>query len=142
MTKESGLGWTTLSIDDGAGTNNVVVIKNDVTSFDFSTPRGVMDITGVDSSALERLLLLADFTTTLTGIFNDGATDSWKEAFAVAGKGVSDSSAARTLTLVISAQTLANEIMLTDMTMSRSATGEFTWTVDGSLSDGTVPAWS
>ena len=142
MPKESGLGWTTLSIDDGAGTDNVVAIKNDVTNFDFSTPRGVQDITGVDKSANERLLLLADFQITLNGVFNDTATDSWLEAFAAAGKGVSDSSAARTLTMVISSQTLANEVMLSDMSMSRSATGEFTWTVTGQLSDGTVPAWS
>ena len=142
MPKESGLGWTTLSIDDGAGTDNVVAIKNDVTNLDFSTPRGVQDITGVDKSANERLLLLADFQITLNGVFNDGATDSFKEAFLVAGKGVSDSSAARTLTLVISAQTLANEVMTTDLSMSLSATGEFTWTVTAQLSNGTVPAWS
>ena len=142
MAKESGLGWTTCSIDDGAGTDNVVDIKNDVTSLDFATPRGVQDTTGIDKSANERLLLLADFSVNLSGVFNDAATDSWLEAFAAAGKGVGDSSAARTLTLTISDQTLANEIVLTDMSMSRSATGEFTWSVPGALATGVVPAWS
>ncbi len=109
---------------------------------DFSTPRGVQDITGVDKSANERLLLLADFQITLNGPFDDNATDSFKEAFIVAGKGVADSSAARTLLLVISAQTLTNEVMLSDLSMSRPATGEFTWTVTGQLAGGVVPAWA
>jgi hypothetical protein len=35
-------------------------IKNDITNWQMATPRGVQDITGVDKSANERLLLLAD----------------------------------------------------------------------------------
>ncbi len=46
MAKESGLGWTTLEVDDSSGTPRD--IKNDVTNFEFATPRAVQDITGVD----------------------------------------------------------------------------------------------
>ena len=46
MSKENGLGWTTLSVDDSGG--SVQAIKNDVTSLDFSTPREVQDTTGID----------------------------------------------------------------------------------------------
>src|SRR5262249_49351406 len=60
MAKATGIGWTTLSVDDSSGTP--VVIKNDVTNLQFATPRGVQDVTGVDKSAIERLLLLADFS--------------------------------------------------------------------------------
>jgi len=69
MPKESGLGWTTLSVDDATPT--LQDIKNDVTNFDFSTPREEQDVTGVDKSAVERLLLLADFSIALNGVFND-----------------------------------------------------------------------
>ncbi len=37
MAKESGLGWTTCSVDDSSGTPQA--IKNDVTSLSFATPR-------------------------------------------------------------------------------------------------------
>src|SRR5688500_14226802 len=99
MAKESGLGWTTLSVDSSAGA--VKAIKNDVTNFQFATPRGVQDVTGVDKSAMERLLLLADFSITLNGVFND-ATDLSHDVF----KTVSSTAVARTVTLVVSGQTL------------------------------------
>ena len=45
----------TVTVDDhlGAGKD----ISNDITSMGFKTPRGVQDITGLDKSAIERLLL-------------------------------------------------------------------------------------
>ena len=70
MAKESGLGMT-VGLDDSGGT--LRQIENDVTDLTFSTPRGVQDWTGVDSSANERGLLLADFQASLTGVFNDAA---------------------------------------------------------------------
>ena len=68
MAKASGLGQTTLSVDDSAA--SAQAIKNDITNWQLSTPRGVQDITGVDKSANERLLLLADCSVTLNGVFN------------------------------------------------------------------------
>jgi hypothetical protein len=135
MAKETGLGWTTLSVDDSGGTPKTII--NDVTNFNFSTPRGVQDVTGVDKSAYERLLLLADFSITLNGVFND-ATDQSHDVFST----VPSSSVARTTTLVVSAQTLANEVLYSDYALTRSADGSLTWTAPGSLSDGTVPTWS
>ena len=69
MAKESGLGWTTLSVDDSGGTARD--IRNDITNFEWATPREEQDITGIDKSAKERLLLLADFTIEMNGVFND-----------------------------------------------------------------------
>ena len=60
MAKASGLGQTTLSVDDASGTAKA--IKNDITNWQMSTPRGVQDITGVDKSANERLLLFIEPT--------------------------------------------------------------------------------
>lgn len=135
MAKESGLGWSTLSVDNSAGVAKV--IKNDVTSVSFSTPRAVQDITGIDKSAFERLLLLADFSVTLNGVYND-ATDFSHDVF----KTIPSTSALRTVALAVSGQTLNNECLLTDYPLERSDSGELTWTVPGVLADGTVPTWS
>lgn len=135
MAKETGLGWTTLSVDDSAGAAKA--IKNDVTNFSFATPRGVQDVTGVDKSAMERLLLLADFSIDLNGVFNDAAD----QAHAVF-KTVPSTSVARTVSLVVSGQTLNNECLFTDYSLTRAASGELTWQAPGVLSDGTVPTWS
>lgn len=135
MAKESGLGWTTCSVDDSGGA--AVAIKNDVTNLEISTPRAVQDVTGIDKSAIERLLLLADASVTLNWVFNDGATG----AFTVF-KTVPSSSVARTTTLAVSGQTLACELYYTDCALTRAATGELTGSSPGVLADGTVPTWA
>lgn len=135
MSKETGLGWTTFSVDDSAGA--VKAIKNDITNFEFGTPRGVQDVTGIDSSAIERRLLLADFSVNPTGVFNDEA-DFSHAVF----KTVPSSSVARTTTLVVSGQTLANEVYYTDYQFTRPQSGEFTWQAPGVLAGGVVPTWS
>lgn len=135
MAKESGIGWTTLSVDDSSGTPQA--IKNDVTNFQFAMPRGVQDVTGVDKSAIERLLLLADFSITLNGVFNDAAGASH-----VVFKTVPSTSVARTVSLAVSGQTLANECLFTDYSLTRGQDGSLTWSAPGVLADGTVPSWS
>lgn len=135
MAKETGLGWTTLDVDDAAGTPQD--LRNDVTNFQFATPRGVQDVTGIDKFAMERLLLLADFSITLNGVFNPAATFS----HAVLST-VPSSSVPRTTTIVVSAQTLANEVLYTDYSLNRNQDGSLTWSSPGVLSDGTVPTWS
>ena len=135
MAKQSGLGWTTLSVDDSAGSPQV--IKNDVTNLQFATPRAVQDITGVDKSAIERLLLLADFTITLNGVFNPSANQQ-HDVF----KTVPSTSVNRTTTLTVGGKTLAGELLYTDYQLTRAASGELTWQVPGSLADGTVPTWA
>lgn len=136
MAKQSGLAWTTLSVDDSGGTPRD--IRNDITNFEFSTPRAVQDITGIDKSAMERLLLLADFSITLNGVFNPTATTSEHAVF----KTISSTSALRTVAITVAAQTLNNECLLTDYQLTRSDSGELTYQVPGVLADGTVPTWS
>lgn len=133
MSKASGLGWTTLSVDDSGGTP--VALKNDVTNLSFSTPRAVQDVTGIDKSANERLLLLADFSVTLNGVFNSALSHT---AFST----IPSSSVARTVTMVVNSATLANEVLFTDYPLTRAATGELTWAVPGVLANGVVPTWS
>ena len=135
MAKESGLAITTLSVDDSGGTARD--IRNDITNFQFVTPRAVQDVTGVDKSAIERLLLLADFSITLNGVFNDASNLSH-----TVFRTVSSTSANRTVSLNISGQTLANECVFTDYNLTRAASGELTWTAPGALADGAVPTWA
>lgn len=135
MAKSSGLGQTTLSVDDASGTAQA--IKNDVTNWQMSTPRGVQDITGVDKSANERLLLLADCSVTLNGVFN-AASNASHDVF----KTVPSTSVARTVTQTVNGVTLAAEILFSDYQLTRSNSGELTWSAPGSLADGTVPQWT
>ncbi len=137
MAKQAGLAWTAVTVDDSAGSARVMV--NDVTTLDFATPRGVQDVTGLDKSAMERLLLLADFSVTFSGVFNDD--NSSADAHAVF-KTVPSTSVARTTTLVISGQTLTNEVFYTDFAYTRASDGSFTWTAPGVLAGGVVPTWS
>lgn len=135
MAKSSGLGWTTASVDDSSGTAKA--IKNDFTNLQFATPRAVQDVTGIDKSAMERLLLLADFSVTFNGVFNP-ATGMSHDVF----KTVPSTSVARTTTLTVNGVTLANEVLYTDYPLSRSDSGELTFAVPGVLADGTVPTWA
>jgi hypothetical protein len=133
MAKASGLGQTTLSVDTSAGTPTD--IRNDITNWQLSTPRGVQDVTGVDKSANERLLLLADVSVTYNGVFN--ATGSH-----LVFRTVTSTSVARTCTNTVNGVTLAFEALFTDYQLSRSDSGELTFSAPGALADGVVPTWS
>jgi hypothetical protein len=122
-------------VDDSAGTLRAII--NDVTNLQFATPRADWNVTGIDKSAMERILLLADFSVTLNVIFNPAANAS-HDVF----KTVPSTSVARTTTLTVAAKTLTNEVLYTDYPVSRSDSGELTAAVPGVLADGTVPTWA
>ena len=93
----------------------------------------MQDITGVDKSAMERQLLLADFSATLNGVANFAANMS-HAVFST----VPSTSVVRTVSLTISDQQLAPECLLTDYALTRNADGSLTRTVPAVLADGTV----
>lgn len=133
MAKESGLGMT-VTVDDSGGTGRD--ISNDVTSLTFATPRALQDATGVDKSAGERVPLLSDFTAQPTGVFNDATNKSFDVY-----KNAHTGTAARTLAIAISGQTLSCETFAS-ASYTRGAGGELTWQADHQLADGTVPTWA
>lgn len=133
MAKQTGLGWTTLSVDDAAAA--LQDIKNDITNFDFSTPFDQQEVTGVDKSAKERLQLLADYSGTLNGVFNPSAN----RIHAVMS---GDLRVVRTLALTVAAKNLNNEVLFTEYGLTRSASGELTTKSPFVLADGTTPAWT
>jgi hypothetical protein len=134
MAKETGLGMVVI-IDDSGGSART--ISNDITDLDIGIPKAIQDITGVDKSAIERLQLLADYSITLNGVFNDASNMS-HDVF----KTVGSTAVARTTSTAISGQTLAVEAFFTDYALSRPATGELTWSAPGVLQNGAVPTWA
>ena len=134
MAKESGLGMSALIGDSGGSART---ISNDITTIDIATPREEQDITGLDKSAKERHLLLADFSVAIAGVFN-AASNMSHAVF----KTVPSTSVARTTTLAVSGQTLPGELFYTDYSLSRSASGELTWSAPGVLAGGVVPTWA
>ena len=134
MAKESGIGMS-IAVDDSGGSART--ISNDITDFSLNTPRNTQVITGLDKSAEERLQLLADFTCTINGVFDDAANVA-HAVFAT----VPSSSVARTVTITISGQSLPNETFFNDYALTRAASGELTWSCPGTLSGGTVPTWA
>lgn len=139
MAKASGLGMTSLSVDDDTGT--LRDIRNDVTNFQFATPRGVQDITGVDKFAFERLLLLADMSMTLNFVY-DNAANKVHAVF----KSVSTYTVGREILMVVNTTTLGSvpqvEMIATDYALTRAQSGELTGSVPLALSNGVIPTWT
>lgn len=137
MAKTSGLG-AAIVIDDASGSPQT--ITNDVTNFSFQTPRAEQDITGVDKYAHERLLLLADFSVSLNGVFNPAANMSHAVLSSVPSTSVD-----RTTKVTPTASTtpyIAGELLFSSYDITRGNGGELTWTAKGDLADGTTPAWT
>ena len=140
MAKVSGI-TTSVTCDDASGTGRD--ISNDITSFNVSTPRGEQDITGLDKSAVERLLLLADGNITMNGVFNSASNKSHDVFKTVPTQSGSGTGSTRTVVIVYPGTiTLTLEVILTDYQVSRGQDGSLTWSVPGSLANGTAPTWS
>jgi len=123
----------TVGVDVAAG-GALKQLENDITSLTFDIPRGIQDTTGVDKSGHERLHLLADYSVSITGVFND-ATDKSHDVFkSIAGE--------RTVTIIHSGQTLTGECLANGYNLSRAAGGELTYATQLQNSNGAVAAWS
>ena len=141
MAKATGLSWTAFSVGDSS--NASTDVRNDITNLSFSTPRGVQDVTGIDKAAIERLLLLADFSCTLNGVFNAAVSH-------VVFSTVPSTSVNRMIANTVNGKNLNlgtagggnGAVLFTDYQLSRAQTGELTWSVPGVLANGAVPTWS
>ena len=146
MAKTSGLGGV-VKVADASST--LQIITNDVTNYSFTTPRNTQDVTGVDKFANERILLLADYTVTLNGVWNSVGTGGGSDtanSHAVFST-ITTTSVQRAVEIDPIGTTTGNpkltvNCLLTDYQITRANTGELTWQVPGSLADGTVPNWT
>lgn len=136
MAKTTGLSCT-VTVDDNGGTGRD--ISNDVTNFDFATPRGVIEDTGVDKTAMERLLALSDFSITLNGTPNFSAN----QQHAVFSTTVSGTVTRTTVVALASATaTMTAECLYNEYSITRDDAAKMTWQAQGSLANGTAAAWT
>lgn len=138
MAKTSGLGGTIKVMD---ATSTLQTITNDVTNYTWTNPRGVQDTTGVDKFAHEQLLLLADYSVTLNGVFNSAANFS-HAVFSTVTSTTVNRQVSIAPTSNSSTPILVVNCVLTDYQITRANTGELTWQVPGQLADGAVPTWA
>lgn len=136
MAKQSGLG-DYLAVDDSGG--SLRDISNDTTSVTLNVPSSLLDVTGIDKSAMERLIGLGDGTVSITGVFNSASNQSHDVFKSRAGT--------RTVTYAVGGNTSSNPVLTMEMLvgsydLSRGTDGGLTWTANLSLQSGTVPAWS
>jgi len=135
MAKENGLG-ASIAIDDSGGTARTVT--NDIRDCNISTPRAMLDITGMDKSAIERLQTHADGSVDANGVFNDTVSTG---LFTVL-KTIPSTSVIRTMTFGLSGQSLAMEMIANDMKLSRGTDGGANISTHLDLADGAVPTWA
>lgn len=127
----------TCSIDDSGGT--LRDISNDVLSINIGNPRNSVDITGLDKSAVERLLLLADGTVDITVQYNTAASTGSHTVL----KTISSTSVARTVTLTpLGGSALSMEMIGTNYALTRGQDGNLVGTANFMLQSGTAPTWS
>ena len=137
MAKQTGLG-DYVAVDDSGGT--VRDISNDISGgYGLNIAQELLDTTGLDKSARERLTGMSDGDVTLTGTFNSASNKS-HDVFKTR-------TTARTVDIRIGGNTsgypkLAMEMMVASYNIARDTAGTLTWTATLNLSDGTVPAWS
>jgi hypothetical protein len=140
MAKTSGLGGAVI-VQDGASVART--ITNDCTNYSFTTPRATQDVTGVDKFAIERILLLADYTVTLNGVFNSASSNLSHDTFkTIPSTSVTRSVEIDPIGVTTGLPQLIVNCILTDYQITRANTGELTWQVPGSLSDGNTPTWT
>jgi len=136
MAKQTGLG-DYLAIDDSGGTARD--LSNDLTSYSVNTPQNMFEVTGIDKSAVERIIGLNDYTLTVNGVFNKASNKSHDVFKTRTGT--------RTVTLAIGGNTsgypkLEAEMLVNEYNLERGDDGGLTWSAGLSLQSGTVPAWS
>lgn len=136
MAKISGI-TTQVQVDDSGGT--LRDISNDVQSINLSTPRGTQDITGLDKSGVEKLLLLADGKVSITCYYNTQASTGSHTVL----KTIPSTSVTRTVTITPpGGSALSMEMVGTNYGLDRSQSGELMGTADFELANGAVPTWS
>ena len=136
MAKQSGLG-DYFAVDNSAG--SLKDISNDVTGLGVNIAQNLIDITGIDKSAMERLIALGDGSFTVSGVFNSAANMS----HAV----FSTRTGTRTVDYKIGGNTQGNpyltmECLVDGYNLTRGSDGSLTFTAGLQLQSGTTPTWS
>jgi len=136
MAKQTGLG-DVMKIDDSGGT--LRTISNDITDYTINIAQELIDTTGLDKSARERITGMSDSDVSINGVFNPSSNMSHDVFKTRTGT--------RTLTLQIGGATTGNpeltmEVQVASYNITRGTDGALNWTAAVNLASGTVPAWT
>jgi hypothetical protein len=137
MAKQTGLG-DYIAVDDSAG--NARDISNDISGgYGVNVNQEVIDVTGLDKSARERLTGMSDGDVTLTGTFNSTSQKSHDVFKTLTGT--------RTFDLRIGGNSGGNpklpmEMVCANYNIGRDPSGQLVWTATMNLANGTVPTWT
>lgn len=136
MAKISGLG-DSFQLDDSGGT--LRDISSTVDSVQVGTSQGLIEVTGLDKSAMERIIGMGDGSFQISGPF-DAATNKAHDV-------MTPLSGTRTATYDIGGATTGNprlsmEMLIANYNISRDNAGKLNWTSTLNLANGTVPTWS
>jgi len=136
MAKQTGLG-DVVKVDDSGGT--LRTISNDIVDYGINLSQELLETTGIDKSARERLAGVSDGDISLNGVFNAAANMS----HAV----FSNRTGTRTVTIQVGGATTGNpelsgEYLVADYNMTRGTDGSLNWTATLNLQSGTVPTWT
>jgi len=136
MAKQTGLG-DYLAVDDSGGTARD--ISNDIGDYGINIAQELIDTTGLDKSARERITGMSDSDVTITGFFN-AASNKSHDVFKTR-------TGTRTFDLRIGGNSssnpkLAMEMQVASYNITRGSDGSLGFTAGMNLADGTVPAWT
>ena len=136
MAKQTGLG-DYLAVDDSGGSARD--ISNDIGDYGINISQELIETTGLDKSARERITGMSDGDVTLNGFFN-AASNKSHDVFKTR-------TGTRTFDLRIGGNTSSNpkltmEMLVANYNITRGSGGELNWTATLNLQSGTGPAWS
>ncbi len=136
MAKQTGLG-DYLAIDDSGGTARD--ISNDLTDYGINIAQELIETTGLDKSARERITGMSDSDVTITGIFN-AASNRSHDVFKTR-------TGTRTFDLRVGGNSssnpkLAMEMQVASYNITRGTDGALGFSAGLNLADGTVPVWT
>ena len=136
MAKQTGLG-DYLAVDDSGGTARDII--NDIGDYGINIAQELIDTTGLDKSARERITGMSDSDVTITGFFN-AASNKSHDVFKTR-------TGTRTFDLRIGGNSssnpkLAMEMQVASYNITRGSDGSLGFTAGMNLADGTVPAWT
>jgi hypothetical protein len=136
MAKQTGLG-DVFKIDDSGG--NLRTISNDIVDYGINISQALIDTTGLDKSAMERITGMSDSDISVNGVFN-AASNMSHDVFKTR-------TGTRTVTIQIGGATTGNpelsmEMQVASYNLTRGTDGSFNWTAGLNLANGTVPAWT
>lgn len=136
MAKQTGLG-DVIIVDDSGGSART--ISNDITDYTINIAQELIDTTGIDKSARERITGMSDSDVSINGVFNKASNMSHDVFKTTTGT--------RTFTLKVGGATtgypeLNMEMQIASYNLTRATEGTFNWTATMNLASGTVPVWT